>query len=152
MSNFTWNDDEERNEFQSKYGEEFVNAVENASVQDLAALAYFEIEPEDVAKVLEEIQDDDENYTYKGVTIRVLDDFDADKALEDYAENYIDEVIFACNPEMERYRRYFNEDSFIEDFKMDGRGNALSGYDGNELEFDKYLDIDFDETMFVYRN
>ena len=62
----------------------------------------------------------------------VATDSEADEAQDAAFDNYIDECV---RPELSgSLANYFDEDSWKRDAKMDGRGHALSSYDGNEYE------------------
>lgn len=81
----------------------------------------------------EEIQELDENEVeYENAEYLVLTDDEADKKWDEDLENYIDECILYQLPE--RYRQYFDRESWKSDARKDGRGNSLSRYDGYENE------------------
>lgn len=62
----------------------------------------------------------------------VLTDDEADDAWDEALESYLDDCIMPVLPEMAQ--RYFDSDSWKREAKMDGRGPALSVYDGKERE------------------
>ena len=62
----------------------------------------------------------------------VLTDTEADDAWEAALEFYLDECVLPEVPESMRH--YFDTEAWIRDAKMDGRGQALNSYDGNEEE------------------
>lgn len=66
-----------------------------------------------------------------GNDFKVFTDEEAETALEDYQESYIEDNILSQIPA--NLRSYFNSESFIEDNLTD-RGTALSPYDGCENE------------------
>jgi hypothetical protein len=71
-------------------------------------------------------------FTACGREYLVLTDEEADDAWEEYLDNYIDEYVL---PEMpDHLRRYFDEEAFKDDAKMDSRGHSLSRYDGCEYD------------------
>ena len=79
---------------------------------------------------------------------RILTDFEADKAWEESLENYIEECILPEIPELAR--NYFDSERWIEDAKIDGRGQNLAHYDGNENE--ETFTLNGDElTYYIYR-
>lgn len=60
-----------------------------------------------------------------------------DKLYQQYLDNYIDEIILPEIPT--HYHFYFDEDSWKRDAEINGsRGEALSSYDGSELESGDY--------------
>jgi len=79
----------------------------------------------------------------------VLDDGEADEAWDEYLDNYIEECILRELPK--QYRNYFDNDRWKEDARQDGRGNCLSGYNGNEYK-ETVNDEDGDlHTFYIYR-
>ena len=74
----------------------------------------------------------------------ILDDEEADEEHEKEIKNYIEECVLHEIPE--RYRIYFDEDAFIEDCKINGRGHSLSRYSGAEEE-----ETVNDTTYFIYQ-
>jgi hypothetical protein len=76
----------------------------------------------------------------------VLTDEEADDAWDESLDNYIEEAVLHEIPE--RYRAYFDSDSFKEDCKIDGRGQSLSPYDGEE---NYEVDPESKEGFYIYR-
>ena len=75
---------------------------------------------------------------------RVLTDYEADEAEDQYLDNYIDECVL--EGKSGTLAAYFDRDAFKKDARMDGRGHSLSSYDGEENE------IEINGTMyFIYR-
>jgi len=83
-----------------------------------------------------------ESYEHYGLTVistsgteyAIGTDEECDDAWGENLEDYIDECIL---PELnERYHLYFNREKWKSDARYDGRGHALSGYDGYENEVD----------------
>jgi hypothetical protein len=70
---------------------------------------------------------------YYSEEYEVLTDEEADDRWEEELDNYIEECIM---PEIkdDTLRRYFDEDAWKSDARYDGRGHAISRYDGNENE------------------
>jgi hypothetical protein len=62
----------------------------------------------------------------------VLTDEEADIALDESLDNYLEECI---KPDLEKWVwKYFDTDRWKEDAKSDSRGHSLSPYDGDEIE------------------
>jgi hypothetical protein len=76
-----------------------------------------------------------------GEEYRVLDESDKETAWGDSLENYLDECVEGSNGP------YFDRDKWKRDARIDGAGQALSSYDGEENEFR----TDGDEWWFLYR-
>lgn len=76
----------------------------------------------------------------------VLDDMEADDAFDNSIDNYIEECVLPEIPK--QYQAYFDDDSFKSDCKLDGRGQSLSPYDGEENEGQ---DPESKEYFFIYR-
>lgn len=101
------------------------------------ALATFLVIP---ASGVEVSSFDDTSFDADGGEYRVLDDEEADEAWAEWIDSYIDDCIL---PEVNlesagnaaQYFR-FDRDAFHRDAQSDGRGHALSGYDGEEGESD----------------
>lgn len=75
-------------------------------------------------------------FEYGNSEYLVCTDSEADELWDEDLENYIEECIL---PELdERYRRYFDNEAFKSDARMDGRGHSLNRYDGNEYEVDGF--------------
>lgn len=85
----------------------------------------------------------------------VLTDDEADQMWDEYLENYIDDCILPELPE--QYRCYFDNESFKDDARTDGRGHSLASYDGVEKEvsikdMEQESEIDLEQTeFFIYR-
>lgn len=99
-----------------------------------ALISEFDTEQEKVFALMEQ-----DNFTYDeaenkidGQYYLVMDDDEANEAWEEYLDNYIDDCILPELPELAQ--RYFDRDTWISDARYDGRGHALSAYDGNELD------------------
>ena len=59
-------------------------------------------------------------------------DNEADWAWEQELDYYLEEIIYPELPE--NMASYFDDEAWKRDARFDGRGHALSSYDGNELE------------------
>jgi hypothetical protein len=113
-------------------------------------LEYDNVEKEDLNQfLLNQLDKIEENGNYKYFNIDEKDyivgnDSEMEKAQDDYLENYIDDCVLYQIPE--HLRHYFDDESFKEDLKMDGRGHHLASCDGNEQT------VDFnDVTYYFYR-
>lgn len=74
----------------------------------------------------------------------VVDDEEANVVWEERLESYIEECILGQLPE--HLQTYFDNESWMEDARMDGRGHSISSYDGGENE----IEID-GETIYIFR-
>ena len=76
-------------------------------------------------------------YTAGGAEYAVATDDEADEAQDAAFNSYIDECV---RPELSgSLANYFDEESWKRDAKHDGRGHALSSYDGHEHECREYF-------------
>lgn len=74
----------------------------------------------------------------------IVTDQEADDIWDERLESYIDECILPDIPE--HARNYFDNESWKVDAQMDGRGHAISSYDGCEY------DIEIDgEILYIFR-
>lgn len=73
-----------------------------------------------------------------------LTDQEADAMEDERLESYIDEYILSELPELDR--PYFDSVSWKRDAHMDGRGNSIASYDGEE-----YKQLYNGTTYFIYR-
>ena len=71
-------------------------------------------------------------YSIGAIEAMVLLDDEADEAVEDSLENYIEDCVLPEVPEW--IVPYFDEEAWKRDARMDGRGHILAGYDGAEEE------------------
>lgn len=76
-------------------------------------------------------------YSYGQMEYAVGTDSQCEIAEDDYLSEYINESILDEIPEL--YKSYFDEEKWKRDAKINGRGYALSNYDGNEIELDNGL-------------
>ena len=92
----------------------------------------FDEEDEKLFALMEHTGDllDEVKSLYDNEDYLVLTNEDADEAVEAAAQNYLEEVIYLELTDTSR--RYFDDESFIEDYKQDGNGHILSLYDGEE--------------------
>ena len=108
----------------------------------------FDEEDEKLFALMEHTGDllDEVKSLYDNEDYLVLTDEEADEAVEAAAQNYLEEVIY---PELtDTSRRYFDDESFIEDYKQDGKGHILSCYDGEE----SYVTINSTDYYIYRRN
>ncbi len=91
-----------------------------------------------------EPKDRREDYTADSGQYMVLTDSEADQAEDDSFDSYLDDCVLPDLPETAR--EYFDRDSWKEDAKADGRGHAISGYDGEEREV-----LIEGEWLYIYR-
>ena len=83
-------------------------------------------------------------FSYGRSKYYVYTDSEADDAWEEALDNYIDEVILPEIPEA--YQNYFDEESWKQDARYNGRGHILAGYDGDENE----VEVN-GTTYYIYR-
>ena len=74
----------------------------------------------------------------------VVDDAEADTIWDERQQSYLEECILPELPD--HLQNYFDDDAWYADAKMDGRGHAISSYDGDENE----VEID-GETVCIFR-
>ena len=93
---------------------------------------------------LEKIEEHYGIWKYGKEEYLVLTDEEADEKWDEILDSYIDE----CLEIPDNMRQYFNEEKWKDDAKMDGRGNAIANYDGNER---RERDEDTGEVYYIYR-
>lgn len=88
---------------------------------------------EDEMENLTESTYNDNIIEYYNEEYEVLTDEEADERWDEELQYYIDECIM---PEIkdETLRNYFDEEAWKRDARFDGRGHAISRYDGAEYE------------------
>lgn len=74
----------------------------------------------------------------------VLTDEEADEEWDRQLESYLDECVLYSLPELAQ--TYFDRESWKRDARMDGRGHAVSGYDGHEYE-----EVVNDTSYYIFR-
>ena len=100
---------------------------------------------EEVINELESIVNDYDNvYSYYNEEYTVVTDDEADDLWEDELVNYIEQCILPEVPEF--IQNYFDEEAWKRDARMDGRGHAISRYDG--YEYDETVN---GTTYYIYR-
>lgn len=81
---------------------------------------------------LEDVEIDGTRVTVQGIDYLAGTDDEMDQEWDEDLENYIYECIL---PEVnENYRRYFDNEAWKKDARMDGRAHSLNRYNGNEEE------------------
>ncbi len=78
----------------------------------------------------------------------VVTDEEADELWDADLKNYLEECIYPELPKSMRF--YFDDEAWIRDAKMDGRGHSLNRYDGNEDEISIETE-EGDYTFYIYR-
>jgi hypothetical protein len=78
-----------------------------------------------------------------------LTEDEADERWDEELDNYIDECIMPEIPDC--YQNYFDEKAWKHDARMDGRGHAISRYDGDENEYKIEFDDDSECWINIYR-
>jgi len=91
---------------------------------------------------------DDTLLTVGNEEYRVLTDDEADEVWEEALDNYLEECVYPDLPE--NMVRYFDNEAWKRDARFDGRGHALSYYDGEELEETVNYRGD-EDTFYIYR-
>lgn len=71
-------------------------------------------------------------YSYGSEEYNVFTDSEADDRWEEELDRYIDEIILPDIPDY--LQKYFDEESWKDDARYDGRGHAIARYDGDEGE------------------
>lgn len=93
---------------------------------------------------IEEIEEHYGSWEYGKEEYLVLTDEEADEKWDEMLDSYIDD----CLEIPDNVRKYFNEDKWKDDARMDGRGHAISSYDGNET---REYDEDTGDVYYIYR-
>ena len=108
--------------------------------------AVFEYFNEDVTLVddISDLDIDTDEFDINGETILCLTDSEADDRWEEELDLYIEDCILPEIPEF--CRNYFDDEKWKDDARNDGRGNAISRYDGDENE----IEVDY-EWFYIYR-
>ena len=127
------------NELIDEYGEKVIALAQHLNL----TLEIDEgLDEEEKEEAIQEIKDELDNiressydsnlFEYYNEEYNVYTDSEADDAWEDELDNYIDECI---RPELpDHLANYFDEEAWKRDARFDGRGHAISRYDGCEYE------------------
>ena len=98
----------------------------------------------DLVKDISELDIDDEEFYFEGEDLLVLTDSEADDRWEDELDSYIED----CLEIPDWIRPYFDDEAWKSDARYDGRGHAISRYDG--VENDYCFDFDDGSRSWVY--
>jgi hypothetical protein len=90
-------------------------------------------------------EDSDVRFSHGSREYLVMTDDEADAALEQALDSYIDDVILDQFPPA--YANYFDRDAWKRDASHDGRGHLLSSYDGDEHE----IRLEDGTYLYIYR-
>lgn len=142
------------NEYEEQVGEMAISEIDEAEALDMIKDKNFSNPEKVLALLLEEgatvgkidnvTEEGGNTFSFGGRDYLVCTDEEADEEQDAELENYIDDCILPELPQ--QYRQYFDNESFKQDAKQDGRGHALGRYDGNECE----QTVD-GRTYFLYR-
>lgn len=120
--------------------------MENLKKQALIQFLGIEDQPEQIEEI--KISSYNDNiFEYFNEEYEVLTDEEADERWDEELQYYIDEVIIPEIPDC--WQNYFDEESWKRDARFDGRGHAISRYDGCENEERVFGDIE--KTFYIYR-
>src|SRR5688572_28204867 len=95
-------------------------ALTGDDIEDIVPLSYPPLYGEGMA------------FSVHGAEYAVLTDAEADRAWDGALESYIDDCLLPEVPVA--FHNYFDHEAWKRDARMDGRGHALSSYDGDEHE------------------
>jgi hypothetical protein len=98
------------------------------------------------AEEIEESRHDDKLFEYGREEYLVCTDAEADEVWNERLDEYLDDCVLPEVPE--QFRNYFDRDAWKRDARHDGRGHAISSYDGNEQDA---KDPETGETFVVFR-
>ena len=90
------------------------------------------------------VEDCTNTFRYYDEEYLVLTDEEADEKWDEELDYYLEELVYPELPE--HLRGYFDDEAWKEDAKTDGRGHAISRYDGYEYE-----ETVNGVTYFIYR-
>lgn len=106
---------------------------ETGNFSDPEKVLALALEEDITAKELDDIiEKGDNRFSYGGREYLVCTDEEADDLHDDELENYLDEIILVNLPAVAQ--KYFDREHWKGDAAIDGRGNSLNRYDGNEIE------------------
>lgn len=92
---------------------------------------------------------DTDEFDFNGETILVLTDDEADNRWDEELDSYLEDCVYPDLPDNLKY--YFDDEKWKDDARMDGRGNAIARYDGEENEYKIEFDDDSECWIFIYR-
>jgi hypothetical protein len=106
--------------------------------ETLALAEHLEEDPSEIS------HDGYSTYSFGNASYLVLDDCTADSEAEERMKSYLDDCIYYRIPG--ELQIYFDEERWMLDALMDGRGSWISSYDGHEN-----YEIIEGETYYIYR-
>lgn len=128
--------------------QETLEKMESFSPKQWAVFKYFGEDLELVGDI-SELDIDTDEIEINGETLLVLTDDEADDRWNDELDAYLDEYVYSELPK--NFAPYFNEEKWKQDARFDGRGHAISHYDGCEVEYFIRTE-DLEETwIYIYR-
>lgn len=125
---------------------DYSQAAEKMESWDAKKWALFEYAGEDITLIdeINELDIDTDEISFNGENLLVLDEDEADERWDEELDLYIDD----CLEIPSHIRPYFDEEAWKRDARFDGRGYAISRYDGYENQYR----IDFDDDSQVWIN
>lgn len=107
-----------------------------------ALAAFLQVEADEVS----ESRHDDNLFEYGREEYLVCTDDEADRVWDERLDSYLDDCVLPEVPE--NVQNYFDRDAWKRDARMDGRGHAISSYDGHEHDA---KDPETGESFVVFR-
>lgn len=92
---------------------------------------------------------DTDEIDFNGETLLVLTDDEAENRWDEELEYYFDEVVLPEIPDC--YQGYIDYEKWVHDARMDGRGHAISRYDGYEDQYKIKFDDGSEEWISIFR-
>lgn len=127
---------------------EILEKIKNWDAKQWAIFAYTQFDSDyigDITDLGDDIGTDDVDFY--GEELSVLTDDEAEDRWEEELDSYIDEAL-----EIPDYiRPYFDEEAWKREARLDGRGHAISRYDGHENDFHIKFDDGSEEWIYIYR-
>ena len=105
-----------------------MDKYEDYDEKTLALAKHLSCSPDDVA------EETWGAFSAEGGEYLVLTEDEAEIEWDERLQSYLDECVLPELPETAR--RYFDEDAWKEDARIDGRSHAISSYDGSEYEIE----------------
>ena len=124
---------------------EVVEKLEKFDSKQWAFFKFLGCDLEDVDSI-SEMEIDTDEIEYNGQYYLILTDDEADSRWEQELDWYLEECIYPELPENMRY--YFDDEKWKRDARYDGRGNAISHYDG--CEYCEHVDFEDGESDEIY--
>ena len=131
--------------------QETLEKMESFSPKQWAVFKYFGEDLELVSDIYELDIDTDE-IEINGETLLVLTDDEADARWDEELDSYLEDCVYSELPE--NFAPYFDEKKWKQDARFDGRGHAISHYDGDEHEY--FIDGEtpeefYSDFIYIYR-